>query len=374
MKETKKILVDFRDLPDFSDEELEITSLERSETIPSSWYTDSRFLELEKQSVFATSWQYVGHECRIQNPGDYIIASIVGNPVVVVRGNDGALRAFFNVCRHRGGPLALEDGHGMVLQCKYHGWTYTLEGHLRGVPKFDRTELFDKKDYGLVPLLLESWEGLLFVKRENDGIPLGQVMHGIRERITPLSLSTLKFFRRVDYTIHCNWKAYVDNYLEGYHVPLVHPGLNKIIDYQQYRTEVSDHYSLQHSPIADSDHSYGIQRGGRAFYYQVFPNFMMNILPGRLQTNLVLPITHRDTQVVFEYYYEDVSDRALPALEEDTRYSDSIQQEDIEICEHVQRGLESEAYDKGRFSPEMESAVYHFQTLLKKRHRAALGR
>ena len=355
----------FKDLPDFSEEELRISPLERSQTIPSSWYTHPGFLEAEKQVVFGTSWQYVGHECRLPHPGDHIIADIVGNPVIVTRGNDGRIRAFFNVCRHRGGPLAIQDGHGKMLQCKYHGWTYTLEGHLRGVPKFDRTELFDKKDYGLVPLALDTWEGMLFVSLASDAPPLSAALSGIRDRIAPLEISALKFYRRVEYTVKSNWKVYVDNYLEGYHVPLVHPSLSSVLDYQQYVTETMNRYSLQHSPLSEDDHSYGVQKGGTAYYYHIFPNFMMNILPGRLQTNLVLPISHNMTRVIFDYYYLDVCDPALSRIEEDIRSADLIQKEDVDICEHVQKGLESVAYDKGRFSAEMESAVHHFQSWLK---------
>lgn len=362
----KRDLGNFEDLPDFTEEELAVVPLTQSQTIPSSWYTDPRFLDLEKRLVFGTSWQYVGHESRLPNPGDHIIADIVDNPVVVARGNDGRLRAFFNVCRHRGGPLALEDGHGKMLQCKYHGWTYSLEGQLRGVPKFDRTELFDKKDYGLVPLTLDAWEGLLFVNLVSDSVPLHSVLSGIRERIAPFQPSMLKFYRRINYDLRCNWKVFVDNYLEGYHVPLVHPSLSTILDYQQYATETLEHYSLQHSPLSEDDHSYGVQKGGTAFYYQVFPNFMMNILPGRLQTNLALPVSHNRTRVVFDYYYPDASGAAMSKIEEDIRCSDLIQKEDVGICEHVQKGLESAAYDKGRFSAEMESAVHHFQSLLKR--------
>jgi choline monooxygenase len=357
-------------LPDFSEEELQISPLGISQTIPSSWYTDSRYLELEKHVLFASSWQYVGHECRLPHPGDHIVADIVGNPVVVVRGNDGRIRAFFNVCRHRGGPLAVCDGYGKMLQCKYHGWTYTLEGQLRGIPKFDRTELFDKKDYGLVPLALDSWEGMLFVQVTPGRVPLARHLAGIRERIAPHQPSSMKFFRRVDYTVNCNWKVYVDNYLEGYHVPLVHPSLSSILDYQQYVTELMEHYTLQHSPLSDENRSYGIETGGTAYYFHVVPNFMMNVLPGRLQTNLVLPVTHNITRVVFDYYYLDVSASAQSRIEEDIRCSDFIQKEDMEICEHVQKGLESAAYDKGRFSAEMESAVHHFQSWLKREFRS----
>jgi choline monooxygenase len=160
--------------------------------------------------------------------------------------------------------------------------------------------------------------------------------------------------------------VYVDNYLEGYHVPLVHPSLNSILDYQEYRTTVREYSSLQLTPLSDTDHSYGIQSGGKAFYFFIYPNFMLNVLPGRMQTNLVIPLSHEMTRVVFEYYYHDISEKMIGRIEEDVRCSDDIQKEDVMICEHVQRGLASAGYDQGRFSPEMELGVYHFQSLLKK--------
>ncbi|MBI1803046.1 MAG: aromatic ring-hydroxylating dioxygenase subunit alpha [Ignavibacteriae bacterium] len=360
------------DPPDFTLENLTEAPIERSETIPSSWYTDPRMHEIDFEWIFARTWQAVGHVSRAQNPGEYITATVGGNPIIVVRGKENELRAFFNVCRHRGGPLAIDE-HGTcnALQCKYHGWTYLLDGSLRGVPKWDRVDLFDKKDYGLVPVAVDRWEGLLFVHLNSAArIPVLQsTMEGIVDRIAPHSLATKKFSRRVFYDVNCNWKVYVDNYLEGYHLPHVHPELCNLLDYQQYVTETHERYSLQYSPFTGKNNVYG-SREGAAFYYFLFPNFMLNILPGRLQTNIVLPLSHNRCRIIFDYYYDDIaSPGALRLIENDIAYSDKIQQEDMEICGHVQHGIESVAYDKGRFSVEMEQGVYHFQCMLKKAYR-----
>jgi len=354
--------------------DLKIVPLERAETIPSGWYTDSQFHEFDREVLFATTWQYVGHNSQLKNPGDYTTATAAGNPLLIIRGKDNIVRAFFNVCRHRGGPLAIEErGNCNILQCKYHGWTYLLDGSLRGTPKFDRTELFDKKDFGLVPVHIESWEGLLFVHLSEKHAPLASMMEGISKRIAPHTLANKKFFSHIEYDVNCNWKVYVDNYLEGYHLPFVHPELCNLLDYQKYVTETYEHYSLQYSPFTEKDNVY-TSGEGEAFYYFVFPNFMMNILPGRLQTNLVLPLAHNKCKVVFDYYYDDISSiEALKKIEDDLSYSDKVQQEDIEICQYVQRGLQSIAYDKGRFSPEMEEGVYHFQCLLKMAYKEILA-
>ncbi|MDL1891415.1 aromatic ring-hydroxylating dioxygenase subunit alpha [Sphingobacteriales bacterium CHB3] len=358
--------------PHITDADLEIQPLERSETIPSAWYTDPAFRDFDKHSIFNHAWHNIGHISRLMNAGNYIIGTAAGNPVLVVRGQDETLRAFYNVCRHRGGPLAMEDGCGKVLQCKYHGWTYLLDGSLRGTPKFDRTELFDKKDYGLIPVALDVWEGLVFVNVDVNAPPVSDFFKGIADRIAPISLSKKKFYKRVTYNVHCNWKVYVDNYLEGYHLPFVHPELCNLLDFQQYVTETYDWYSFQYSPIQQEQNIYG-DAGEMAYYYFVWPNFMLNILPDRLQTNLVLPDGHDKCIVLFDYYYDEIeSEAARRRAEADIEYSHKIQLEDIEICEHVQNGLQSNAYDKGRFSVEFENAVHHFQSLVKRAYRKAL--
>jgi choline monooxygenase len=363
-------------LPDLTEQHLQIVPIERAETIPSRWYTDPRFHEIDREYVFARTWQNVGHVGQAQNAGDFFVATVAQNPIIVVRGKDGELRAFYNVCRHRGGPLATKDGNAKALQCQYHGWTYLLDGSLRGVPKFDRTELFDKKDFGLVPVAVDIWEGLIFVNLAKEPAPLQTIFAGITERIAPIKLSTKKFYRRLTYEVNCNWKVYVDNYLEGYHVPYVHPELCSLLDYQNYATETFEYYSLQHSPFSSHDNVYNALSdnggAGEAFYYCVFPNFMLNIVPGRLQSNIVVPLAHNRTRVIFDYYYEDTAPRAQKQIDDDIECSDRIQREDMEICEHVQAGLESKAYDRGRFSVDCEQGVYHFQTLIKEAYRQAL--
>lgn len=353
-----------------TEDDLRITPIERAETLSSRFYFGDAVHQFEREHVFARQWQYVGHRSQLQKPGDQIIAVVADNPILVVMGDDHVLRAFYNVCRHRGGPLATENCHSGMLQCKYHGWTYKLDGSLRGTPRFNRVDLFDRSDFGLFPVLLDEWEGLLFVSLERQHKTVASDLTGIAERILPERLSSLKFARRVSYDVKCNWKAYIDNYLEGYHVPYVHPELCDLLDLQEYATETSEKFSLQFSPLKENDTVYG---SGQAFYYFVFPNFMLNILPGRLQTNMVVPTSPHSCRVLFDFYYTDIdSPSAQQRLKDDIAYSDRVQQEDIEICEHVQKGLESRVYSTGRFSPETELGVYHFQSLLKKEYRTAL--
>ncbi len=354
--------------------DLRVRPLARAETIPSAWYTDPEFHALDRDAIFATAWQHVADVHQLQTPGDHVVTDVAGEPVIVVRGRDGALRAFYNVCRHRGGPLAMKDGSADMLICHYHGWTYQLDGMLRGVPHFNRVELFDKRDYGLTPLHVAEWEGLVFVSLAGRPQPLEASLRGIRERIAPTRIGELRFARRIEYDVRANWKVYVDNYLEGYHVPYVHPELYKLYDYEGYVTEVHDRYSVQVGPLTGDSNVYS-GGGGEALYYQIFPNLMLNVVPGRLQSNVVVPLAADRCKVIFRYYYADVaSPAARERIEADIAFSDKVQREDAEICERVQRGLGSRAYDRGRFSVRFEEGVYHFQTLLKSAYRAWLER
>jgi choline monooxygenase len=360
--------------PPIAPADLETVPVERATTIPGAWYTDPAFHDFERDAVFARSWQHVGHASQVPNAGDHLVAMVARRPVLVVRGEDGVLRAFFNVCRHRGGPLAPKDGHAHMLQCRYHGWTYRLDGMLRGVPHFNRTELFDKKDYGLVPVRLAEWQGLLFVHLQPAGELLETLVAGIAERIAPQRFDQLAFVKQVDYEARCNWKVYVDNYLEGYHVPLVHPELCSLYDFDAYRTELYPWYSLQVGPLSGKETPYGVSTG-EALYYCLYPNCMLNILPGRLQTNVVVPLAPDRCRIEFRYYYADAaSDAARRTIADDLAFSDAVQGEDIEICERVQEGLASGVYERGRFSADMETGVHHFQSLLRGAFRAELAR
>jgi choline monooxygenase len=359
-------------LPDFiSREDFRQESIERAETLPSSWYTEPEMPKIEHQVIFSTAWQLAGHVSEIPNAGDSFCRHIAGNPVIVFRDDNLNIRTFFNVCKHRGGPIAVKKGTKSVLQCQYHGWTYLMDGSLRGVPQWDRVDLFDKKDFGLTPVHSHIWQGLIFVNVSEEPGPFEDVIRGITNRISPVTLDNYHFYTKVSYQIECNWKVYVDNYLEGYHIPIVHPELAKLLDYRNYVTETQTYYSLQYSPFIDSGkENLYLAEDGEAFYYFIYPNFMLNILPGRLQTNVVIPVDHNNCIVEFYYYYENPSDPGVKKLiSDDMAYSETIQQEDIEICEAVQRGLHSRAYNKGRFSVERELGVYHFQSLIKKAFR-----
>ena len=357
--------------------------LQCAETLASRFYTDPAILALEKTRIFHRSWQLVGtlsQPCggrngvplTIADPETYFSFDLVGEPVVVVRDQAGVLRAFSNVCRHRAGPIAEGAGCRKVLNCAYHGWTYTLDGRLIGTPEIDGLEFFDRSTMGMVPLRCETWQQFIFVNFSKDGPSLVEYVGNIPQLAREFSFEGLALAERREYTVACNWKVYVDNYLEGYHIPIVHPGLMQEIDYPRYRCETFRYHSQQLGPVKPLKAGEGVERVyppgiglEEALYFWVFPNLMLNIYPDNVQTNLVVPLTHDKTLTIFEWYFHyansaKVRQRAAKAIE----FSHVVQQEDMHICEAVQRGLQSAAYDRGRYSVKRENGVHHFHRLL----------
>ena len=183
----------------------------------------------------------------------------------------------------------------------------------------------------------------------------------------------MSFSHRDEYVIDCNWKVYMDNYLEGYHLPHVHPGLSKLLDYRSYETSLKDWYSYQFSPLDVNDKQNNFYGEGSAHYYCVYPNLMLNILPGRLQTNVILPAANNKTKIIFDYYYSELgSDKTKNLIQQDREFSDEIQEEDITICQRVQQGLNSGSYHAGRLCIKRETGVLHFQNLVRQAYRSHL--
>jgi choline monooxygenase len=339
-----------------------LDSLTRAHALSVHHYFGEESLALERRAVFGRSWQMVAHAGQLAEPGDHVVEEVASTPVLVLRGRDGVLRAFPNVCRHRAGPLALCSGKGMhTVRCKYHGWLYNQEGRLIGAPEMQDARDFRMEEIQLPALRIREWQGLVFVALNDDAPAFEAVFGGIVERIKPIDIGAMRFTRRDVFDVACNWKVYIDNFLEGYHVPMVHPELSKVIDYREYLVELFDWYSLQHSPIRDGTGAYG---DGHAYYYFVFPNIMLNCVPGRLQSNRILPLGPDRCRVEFDYYYADDAE-AQARIATDQEFSDEIQMEDVSICEAVQKGLASGFYDAGRLSPKRESGVWHFHELLR---------
>ncbi|WP_345294824.1 aromatic ring-hydroxylating dioxygenase subunit alpha [Luteimonas vadosa] len=345
----------------------------RATALPARFYVDPGVAALDRRAIFDRSWHLVAHACQLAAVGDHVVADLAGLPVLAVRGQDGAIRVLHNVCRHRAGPIATCDGKGAkALRCRYHGWTYGLDGVLRSAPEMAGAEDFDLASVRLPALQVRVWQGLVFAGSEHAG-DFDALVAGIDARVgDDRDLAGYGHHQRIGYDIACHWKVYVDNFLEGYHLPHVHPKLNRLLDYRSYRTELSDWHSLQWSPLESGDSLYG---SGDALYYWLWPNTMLNILPGRLQTNRVIPLGGDRCRVEFDFYYRDDDGSAARARRDaDREFSDLVQREDLAICEDVQRGLASGSYEAGRLNPTRETGVHHFHELVRGAYRAEVDR
>lgn len=360
------------DLSDYNAEK----DLAHADTLPSRWYIDPAFLELEKEKVFWKTWQPVGRTEMVQRPGDFFACEIAGEPLVITRNTDGILHAFSNVCRHRAGPVAAGRGNRRSLQCHYHGWTYGLDGSLLTQPEFDGVRNWIKEEICLPSFAVETWGPFVFVNLAEKPHEMFEIMGAIPAEVQSMNvdMDNMRLIERRDYIVQCNWKVYIDNYLEGYHIPIAHPGLFRELDYENYRVENFHYYSSAHAPIRDlkpgdiqgRDRRYvRTQEESRALYYWMFPNWMINIYPDNLSINIVLPIDHEKTLTIFEWYFnEPGSGEGWESMQQTIGFSDQIQKEDIEICEAVQRGLRSKTYSRGRLSVKRENGVHHFHQLL----------
>lgn len=342
--------------------------LERAHTIPADWYLDPELAALENRSAFA-GWQAVARVDQLTNSGDFVTADVAGEPIVVLLDETRQLRAFHNVCRHRAAVVVPETcGNIDRLRCRYHGWTYDLQGRLRGLPEFDGVCDFSREANGLPSLTVATWGPTVWVHPDRPSTPLQEYLRPLPTRCA--DIVNLRWAVRREYQVACNWKAYVDNYLDGgYHVNTVHPELAGVLDYSQYRTELYEHASVQISPLVP-DHAGAagaVRTGAIAQYWWVFPNFMVNVYEGLMDTNLVLPIDANNCRVIFDFYFSDQSEEYI---RQSIEVADRVQDEDMQICGEVQRGLRSRTYTTGRYSVKREAGVYQFHQLL---HRSLLN-
>ena len=354
------------------------TPVASASTIPATWYTDERVFHLEKETVFGQSWQFAARLDQLRDSGNYVTTEIAGEPIVIVRGNDGEVRGFFNVCRHHAAAVMTETaGRANQMRCPYHGWTYSLEGELKGTPDFTGVCDFDRLANGMVPVEIGTWQNWFFVKIDRGRYPqLNGAQSDLNDflgndliaQFRELDISKLSWFEQRRYILNCNWKVFVDNYLDGgYHVPHLHKGLDSVLDYSNYTIENGEHFCLQSSPMASTrknDEVSAVRTGKRALYYWLYPNFMINCYEGMMDTNLVRPLAIDRTEVVFDFYFADISETMRERNLASINVGEMIQQEDVDICESVQRGLQSRAYEAGRLSVRREAGEHLFHRLL----------
>lgn len=345
-------------------------SLERGYTLPATWYTDPAIFAQEQERIFQRSWQYVGLLEQVARPGEFFTCHVGSVPLVVTRDERGELHAFVNVCRHRGTLLVHDDcGSCKLIQCRYHAWTYNLDGTLRAAPGMREEPNFDRDEFTLVAAQVATWGPFIFANLDRDARPLREFLGELLDLVaeTGVPLGTIKRRVRSVYDIPANWKVVVDNYLECYHCPVAHPGFTQLIDVQNYTVTEYEHFSTQGGPMKDSDKpqlydtSGGVQDG---FYAYLWPNFTLNIYPGpgNVSLNLFLPLAPDRTRAIFEYCFDDA---VGPQEEADfVRFIEQVQVEDIDLCDWVQRGLSTGFFAQGKLMARQEKALRHFQRLV----------
>jgi phenylpropionate dioxygenase-like ring-hydroxylating dioxygenase large terminal subunit len=344
-------------------------------TPPAAWYTDRAFFDHEQTVIFSRSWQYVALTSELRNPGDFVRGRLGRVPIVITRDGEGRLHGLVNVCRHRCSEVVLEQrGNRQTLQCHYHAWTYELDGTLRSAPRSEAEPGFDKSQFGLVTVAVDSFGPFIFATLNRSAAPLAETLGALPELVasTGIDLDGLELRERREYDMRANWKVVVENFLECYHCPVSHPAFGKLVDLDQYHLEEHGWVSSQRVPVkgddgrrsdeAIYDASEGVREGR---YSLVFPNFMLNIFPGpgNASSMLNIPLAPDRTVMIQEFFFSPGVQEA--AASEIVDFVDQIQQEDVVLCESVQRGLEAGVINQGRVMVERgELLVNHFQRLL----------
>jgi choline monooxygenase len=347
-----------------------MATLADGRTLPYDWYSDPAVLRLERERIFRRAWQYVARADQVAEPGQFCATEAGGIPVVVVRGQDAALRAFVNVCRHRGSLVCEGEGRRETLQCPYHAWTYDLDGSLRAAPRSDREPGFQKEALGLVPVLVDTWGPFVFVNPDLDAAPLAETLGELPELVAAggLDVDSLRFLRRSASDYEANWKVCCENYLECYHCQVAHPGFSKVVDVSMdaYMLQESRLFSSQYGPVreawkGDFDPRGPIERGQ---FHFLWPNVTINVMPGHANLSIgpVIPAGAERTARFLDYFVgPDVDDDWIRDLLE---FDDQVGAEDTVLVERVQRGVRAGGLEHGRLMLDSERLIAHFQGLL----------
>jgi choline monooxygenase len=315
------------------------------ETLPARWYWDPEIFERERHAIFAKEWQVIGAAPETSMKGD-----VAGWPVIVVRQPDGSLAGFHDVCRHRGSPLDCVAG---VIQCPYHGWVYGTDGALKRARDFGDDTL-DVGALSLHPIAVVEWRGLVFVNLDTTAtFDLG----ALAAECDRFEMESFRVVAEASHVLQCNWKTYADNYGEGYHIPFIHPELNRQLDIRQYRVDVFDRWTKHSAPMRDGSPAAGV-------WLWRFPNLALNVYPDGMNVERFTPLTATTTRIDYLFCFRDgaVDEKAM-------KLSNDLLAEDAAICELVQRNLELGVYESGVLSPAHEGGLVLLHELV----RAALA-
>ena len=343
-----------------------------AETLPSNFYKSIEAFETVKEKIFLNSWQWIGDKSILNKNNNLfpstVLPGFINEPILITKTKNNQINFLSNVCTHRGNILVKKECKAKKIICNYHGRKFNNDGKFEFMPEFDKVVDFPKKTDDLINFPSFEWNGLFFIGF-NPKFKISSILEKIGKRISFLAIDKIKCDHNLsrDYLINANWALYCDNYLEGFHVPFVHPGLNQVLDYNNYETEIYKYFNLQIGYAKKQDQCFNIPKGHKdygkkiaAYYYWIFPNLMLNIYPWGISINLVCPIEKSKTKVLFRSYVFDKKKLNSGAGGD----LDKVEIEDEEIVLEVQKGIESNFYKTGRFSPTKEKGVHHFHLLI----------
>ncbi|XP_070543827.1 uncharacterized protein [Ptychodera flava] len=356
--------------------------IERAITPPSSWYTSPAMYKLEKDTVFKNNWLAIGRKDQVKRTGQYFTSNVVGEPLVVCRDLQGQLRAFLNVCCHRGMPVAKGEDTVSQFDCSYHGWSYALDGRLLKATKMKGIQNFKAKENGLKPLAVTTWGPLVLVKMtgnsadvENNGLQLEKVETVLKQLDYDPDTEDIVFVKRSTRKITSNWKTVVENFSDGgYHVEVAHKTYTD--SYYAGSTvrmaDVNEYFTVQMAETNQNNPKAETRIGKISTYIYIYPNFMISRYGPWVETITLFPYGYDSTDFVFDFFLDKSffqnkpRDEVRNFIDESVAISDKIQDEDDEICEGVHFGLMSSAYDAGRYVPRVEMSQYVFHQRLAK--------
>ncbi|HTD88504.1 MAG TPA: aromatic ring-hydroxylating dioxygenase subunit alpha [Candidatus Binatia bacterium] len=337
-------------------------------TLAQHYFVSEEIFATERERIFFNRWLCVGHQNDISKPGEYFLRSILGESVIVLRDHCSQVRAFYNVCRHRGTRLCQEmcGQFHETLQCPYHAWTYTLDGRLAGAPHMDKVEGFNKAEYSLHAVKLALWEGFIFVNLAPTPAPLDSVFAPLAGKFKHWNLPELRSARRVEYDVRANWKLIFENYSECYHCPLVHPALSKLTPYDSAENDLSEGPFLGGFMPITKGHSltmsgnacalpvgnFKAEEHHRVFYYSMFPNMLLSMHPDYVMVHQIWPQSPERSLIFCDWLFHPTAfDHPGFHPEDAIEFWDMTNRQDWHVCELSQQGIASRAYQPGPYSP-----------------------
>lgn len=337
-------------------------------TLPQRYFTSPEIFAREQERIFSSGWLCVGHHREIPNRGDYFVQEVAGESLILLRDRDKQIRAFYNVCRHRGTRICEEKSGQLreTLQCPYHAWTYSLDGRLVGAPHMDKVDGFDKAQHSLYPVNVGLWEGFIFVNLANKPELLEAVFGPLTGKFSHWNLPELRSARRIEYDVRANWKLIFENYSECYHCPLVHPALSKLTPYDSAENDlcegpflggfmpITKGRSLTMSgnvcalPVGQTkaeDHH-------RVFYYSIFPNMLLSMHPDYVMVHQIWPQSPERVTILCDWlFHPEAFGRPDFHPDDAIEFWDMTNRQDWHVCELSQQGISSRAYQPGPYSP-----------------------